>query len=44
VAAVKNVKRGTCGGNRNRRMKEKNKKTKGKNGNDKFNKRIKRGN
>jgi len=25
-------------------MKEKNKKTKGKNGNDKFNKRIKRGN
>ena len=40
---MKNVKRGTCEGDRNRRMKEKDKKTKGKEGNNKFNKRIKRG-
>jgi hypothetical protein len=44
LAALKNVKRGTCEGNRNRRMKEKDKKTKGKKGNDKFNNRIKTGN
>ena len=42
--AVKNVKRGTCEGNRNRRVKEKDKKTKERKGNDKFKKRIKGGN
>ena len=41
---MRNVKRGICEGNRNRRMKENDKKTKGKKGNDKINERIKTGN